>query len=195
MSRSRISRPLDRKLTSRRSASDPNAPETLSEIVSWPVSRAPAGLTAFWALKRGDQRRPVNAEAGEFLGRKLDIDLLVLRADEFDLRHVRNLQEARTDVLDVIAQFPVGEAVGGEAVDQPERVAEVIVEAGPDHAGRQRAADVADVLAHLIPDVRDFRGFRRPFQVDEDRGSAGDGVAAQEIETLASPAICARAVR
>ena len=76
----------------------------------------------------------------------------------------------------------MAEAVGGEAVDQAERVAEVVVEAGPDHAGRQRAADVADVLAHLIPDVRHFGGFGRALQVDEDRRPAGDGVAAQEIE-------------
>ena len=77
----------------------------------------------------------------------------------------------------------MGEAVGGEAVDQAERVAEVVVEAGSDHAGRQRAADVADVLAHLIPDVRHFGGFGRALQVDEDRRPAGDGVAAQEVET------------
>ena len=188
MSRSRISRPFDRKLTSRRSASDRKAPETLSKIFSWPVSRAPAGLTAFWALQRRDQRRPVDAEAGEFLRRELDKDLLVLRAEELDLRHVRNLKQARADVLDIVAQLAMGEAVGGEAVDQAEGVAEVVVEARPDHAGRQRAADVADVLAHLVPDVRHFGGLGRALEVDEDRRPAGDRVAAQEIEALASPA-------
>ena len=57
----------------------------------------------------------------------------------------------------VVAQFAMGEAVGGEAVDQAEGVAEIVVEARSDDAGGQRAADVADVLAHLIPDVRHFR--------------------------------------
>ena len=123
--------------------------------------------------QRREQRRAVDAEPGQLLGRELDIDLLVLRAEEFDLRHVRNLQKTRADVLDVIAEFPVTEAVGGEAVDQPERVAEVVVEAGSDNACRQRAADVADVLAHLIPDVRHFRGFGRALEVDEDRRPAG----------------------
>ena len=118
MSRSRISRPLDRKLTLRRSASDPKAPETRSKIFSSPVSSAPAGLTAFWALQRRDQRRAVDAEAGQLLGRELDIDLLVLRAEELDLRHVRNLKQARADILDVVAEFTLGEAIGGEAVDQ-----------------------------------------------------------------------------
>ena len=50
MSRSRINRPLERKLTSSRSASDRNAPETRSEIVSSPVWSSPEGLTAFCAL-------------------------------------------------------------------------------------------------------------------------------------------------
>ena len=82
----------------------------------------------------------------------------------------------------VVAQFPVREAVRGEAVDQAEGIAEVVVEAGSDDAGRQRAADVANVLAHLIPDVRHFGGFRRAFQIDEDRRASGNGVAAQEVE-------------
>ena len=132
--------------------------------------------------QRRDQRRPVDAEAGELRDRELDEDLLVLGADELDLRHVRNLQQARADVLDIIAQLAVGEAVGGEAVNQAEGVAEVVVEAGSDHAGRQRAADIADVLAHLVPDVRHLRGAGRAFQIDEDRREARGGVAAQEVE-------------
>ena len=76
----------------------------------------------------------------------------------------------------------MGEAIGGEAVDQSERVAEVVVEAGPDHTRGQCAANVADVFAHLIPDVRHFSWAGRALQIDEDRGTAGDRVAAQEIE-------------
>ena len=104
-------------------------------------------------LQRGDQGRPVDPEAGELLRRELDENLLVLRAEDLDLRHVRNLQQARADVLDIVAQLAMGETVGGEAVDQPIGVAEVVVEAGTDDARRQRVADVADVLADLIPDV------------------------------------------
>ena len=71
------------------------------------------------------------------------------------------LQKLRADVLDIVAQLAMREAVGGEAVDDPEGVAEIVVEARPDDAGRQGVADVADALAHVIPDVRHLLGGRR----------------------------------
>ena len=98
-------------------------------------------------------------------------------------------------VLDVVAQLAMAEAVGGEAVDQAERVAEVVVEARTDHAGRQRVADVADVLAHLVPDVGNLGRRRRSLEIDEDRRQPGRRIAAQEIEARASPAACARSAR
>ena len=64
------------------------------------------------------------------------------------------LQQLRADVVDVVPQLAVGEAVRGEAVDDAVGVAELVVEAGPDDALRQGVADVADLLAHLVPDVR-----------------------------------------
>ena len=166
------------------SCSDEKAPDTRKR------ERLVAGLKRAGGTDRvlrpegRDQGRAVDAEARELLGRKLDEDLLVLRAEKLDLRHVRNLQQPRADVFDIVAQLAMGEAVRGEAVDQPEGVAEIVVEAGSDHSGRQRAAYVADVLANLIPDVRDVGGSRRPLQVDEDGGEAGFCVAAQKIETL-----------
>ena len=63
-------------------------------------------------------------------------------------------------VLDIVAKLAVGETVGGEAVDDPEGVAELVVEAGPDDARRQGVADVADALANVIPDVGDLTGGR-----------------------------------
>ena len=48
-------------------------------------------------------------------------------------------EQLLADVLDVVAQLAVGEAVGGEAVDDAVGVAELVVEAGPDDALRQRA--------------------------------------------------------
>ena len=43
-------------------------------------------------------------------------------------------------------------------------------------------ADIADLLADLIPDVRHLLGADGALQVDEDRRHAGARVAAQEVE-------------
>ena len=117
----------------------------------------PAGLDDVLRLQRGEQRRAIDAEAGELLHRELDEDPLVLRAEDFDLRDIGHEQQLRADVLDIVAQLAMREAVRGEAVDDAERVAEVVVEARPDDAGRQRVADVADALADVIPDVGNLR--------------------------------------
>ena len=133
-------------------------------------------------LERRDQGRIVEAERGEALGRELEEDLLVLGADDLDLRDVGHQQQARARVLDEIAQLAMGEAVGGEAVDDAEDVAELVVEAGADDAARQRGPDVADLLAHVVPAVRHLVRRRVAAQIDEDRGDAGTGVAGQEVE-------------
>ena len=74
------------------------------------------------------------------------------------------------------------EAVIGDAVDDAEDVAELVVEEGPDHALRQRGLDVADLLADLVPDVREVALGRRFLEVDEDRRLAGLRVALDVVE-------------
>src|SRR3954449_8759099 len=76
----------------------------------------------------------------------------------------------------------MAEPVRSEAVDDAVGVAEFVVEAGAYEPLRQRAADVAHLLADLIPDVRHLRRRRRALQVDEDRGPARTRVALQVIE-------------
>ena len=134
------------------------------------------------SLQGGHQRLPVDPQARHLLGRELDVDFFILRAHDVDLGHVRHLQQARAHVLDIVLQLAMAEAVRREAVDDAVGVAELVVEAGPDDALRQGVADVADLLADLVPDVRDRLARRRALQVDEDRGLACAGVAAQIIE-------------
>ena len=91
-------------------------------------------------LQRGDERGTVDPEARQLLLREFDIDALVLRAEDVDFGDVRQPQELLADVDDVVPQFPVREAVRGEAVDDAVGIAELVVEAGADDALRQRVA-------------------------------------------------------
>ena len=133
-------------------------------------------------LQCGDQRGPVDAEAGELLHRELDKDPLVLRTEHLDLGNVGDQQQPRTNLIDVVAQFALGEPIRGEAVDDPEGIAELVVEARTDNAGRQRMPHVADALADMVPNVRNLAGRCFTLQVDEDGRQARACVAAQEVE-------------
>ena len=132
--------------------------------------------------QRRDDVAAIDAQSGHLLRGELDDDGLVLGAQDFDLGHIRHTQQPRADVLDMIAQLAVREPIGGEAVDDSKGVAELVVEAGPDDAGRQRVAHIADALADVIPDVGDLARRRAPFQRHEDGGEARAGVAAQKVQ-------------
>jgi len=54
----------------------------------------------------------------------------------------------------------ISEAVAGQGVDVAEDIAEFVVEEGALDAARQRVANVADLLAHLVEDVRHVAGGR-----------------------------------
>ncbi len=182
MSRSRISRPPATKLMLRRSSSDSNAPVTRSSSFSSPVWITPAGLTTFCACNAAISAERSMPRPASCSIENSTIHALILRAEHLDLRDIRHQQQLRADLVDVIAQFALVEPIGGEAVDDAIGIAELVVEAGADDAGRQRVTHVADALAHVVPDVRHLAGRRRALQVDEDRGLARAGVAAQEIQ-------------
>ena len=140
------------------------------------------GADGVLCLQRGDQVAAIDAQSCELVGGELDDDLFVLGADDIDFRHIGHAQQPCTDLLHIVAKLAVGETVGGEAVDDPEGIAELVVEPGPDDARRQGMADVPDALANVIPDVRDLIGGRAALQCHEDGGHTGAGEAAQEIE-------------
>ena len=87
-------------------------------------------------LQRRKYRGVVEPHTGEPLGRELDEDLFVLLTEHFDLRYVRQLQQPRTRGLDVVAQLAEREAIRREGIDDPVRVAEIVVEERADDAGR-----------------------------------------------------------
>ena len=101
--------------------SERKAPDTRNKSVSSPVCREPAGLTAFCAWRAAIIAARSMPSPASCSCRKFDENLLVLRAEDFDLRYVRHLQQARADVLDIIAQFAMSEAVRREAIDRSRR--------------------------------------------------------------------------
>ena len=116
-------------------------------------------------LQGGDQSGPVDPQAGELLHRELDEDPFVLGAKHLDLRHIGHPQQPGADLVDVVAQFALGEPVRGKAVDDPEGIAELVIEARTDDARRQRMAHVADALADVVPDVRHLAAGVLPFRL------------------------------
>ena len=120
--------------------------------LSLPVCMVPAGLTISAPAARRSERTG-RSPARELLNRELDEDLFILGAEDLDLRHVRHLQEPRANVLDIVPQLAMSEAVRGEAVDDSEGITELIVEARADDAGRQGVAHIGDAFADVIPDV------------------------------------------
>ena len=74
------------------------------------------------------------------------------------------------------------EAIGGEAENNAESIAEIIIEAGADHALRQGVAHITHALSHFIPHIRHHRCRRRALQFNEDGGLARDSVAPQPVE-------------
>src|SRR5258705_10559274 len=74
------------------------------------------------------------------------------------------------------------ETVARKAIDNPERIAEIVIEAGPNNSCRKRVADITDILANLIPGVRNFLCARAALQVDKDCRNAGTREAAQKIQ-------------
>src|SRR5262249_54857799 len=127
--------------------------------------------------------RSIDAQTGELLHRKFDENLFVLGAQDFGLRYVGHTQKLGPDVLDEVSKLAMGKTFRRESIDNPERIAEFVVEAGLDNADRKSRAHVADAFADMVPDVRNFLRRSGAFQIDKDRRNAGARVTAQEIET------------
>src|SRR6187397_2127805 len=85
---------------------------------------------------------------------ELNVDALVLGAQEFSLGDILNSQQARARLFRVIAQFPVTEAVRRKAIDDPVGVSEFVIKKRPYDSLRESLPDIADFLADLVPEVR-----------------------------------------
>ena len=155
-SASRKKRSLTRRLTARKA---------LFRGAYWPLTRRLTRLGAglhdagrrhrVLRLQALQHRLLVEAEPGDLPGREVEIDDLVLRADQVDLAGAGNLQDLGARLFGIVAQLAEREPVGGEGVDVAEDVAELVVEERALHAGGKLRLDVVDLVAHLNPDGAD----------------------------------------
>ncbi len=123
----------------------------------------------------------VQAELRQALLRHLDEQLLVLRAEQRHLGHVGHLQQLLAHAVGMVAQLLVAEAVGRQRIDRAVDIAELVVEERADHTGWQRGAQVADLLAHRVPDLRHRFGRRRVLHLEDDQRLARLAVAADLV--------------
>ena len=113
---------------------------------------------------------------------EFEIEFLVLGSDQLRLRGILDGQYLCANSFDIVTQLAVREPFGRERVNDAKDVAKLVVEARSENALRQCPLYVGDLLANLIPDVRD-RLFRRTVEdVDIDRRDPGLGFALQVVE-------------
>ena len=122
------------------------------------------------------------AERRELGVAELDEDALRALADDVDLVDVGHAQQALADVFGARLQLGQRQAVGGQHVERRIDVAVFVVEVRADDPGRQAAADVADLLAHLVPEVLHLGGRRAVAQDHADERHAGLRIALDAVE-------------
>src|SRR5690554_4491385 len=88
----------------------------------------------------------------------LDPDLLVLHADQLDLADVADALQLQLQALGIVLEHGVVEAFTGQRIDVAESGAELVVVEGTDDIRRQGMADIADLLAQLVPELRNLPG-------------------------------------
>ena len=133
-------------------------------------------------LQRSCKLRRLETVAGELGGRELDEDAFGLLADEVHLVDIGHLQQARPDILHVVAQLTMREPVRRESIDDAVCIPEFVIGDRANDALREGQFDVFDLLADLIPGVRHLLRPCRSLEIDEDRRLTRVGVALDVVE-------------
>ncbi len=133
-------------------------------------------------LQRLHQGVGIQAQHGDLLRRELEVDFLVLHADEIDLGHVADAQQLCPNPLGLVPQLPMREAVGRQRIDQRIGIPELVVTKRTRDPGRERVRDVTNLLAHLIPQARHGLRIDGILQIDEHHQLAGLGIAPHVVE-------------
>src|SRR5262245_66217668 len=86
---------------------------------------------------------------------EFEIEFLVLGSDQLRLRCIFDGQHLCANSFDVVTQLTLAEAIGGKRINNAEYIAELVIEIRPQDTLRQRPLYVGNLLADLIPDIRD----------------------------------------
>ena len=116
------------------------------------------------------------AQLGELGLRSFDIDALVLDAPEIHASHAWHDGELLADDSRVTVEICIAEAVTGERHQEAEDEPEVVTDPGFAGAGGELVFDVADVLAHVVPHLRQSIRPVLVLDIDLDDGQPGPGV-------------------
>ena len=146
------------------------------------VSTEPPETTVFCLATLSKNLLRDQPERGELGVAELDEDLLRPLADDVDLVDVGDPQQALANVLRARLEIGEREPVGAEHVERRIDVAVLVVEVRAGDAGRQVAADVPDLLAHLVPQILDLGRRGLVDQLHPDEGDARLRVALDAIE-------------
>ena len=132
--------------------------------------------------ERIEQRLRRDAERRQLGVRELDEDALVLGAVEIDLGDARHLQQPLAQAFGDLLQLRVVGAVAGHHVEDGIDVAEFVVDDGAEHARRQLALHVGELLAQQIEQIRHVLRRREVLERDLHRGERRLGIGLHLLE-------------
>ncbi|OIQ80995.1 hypothetical protein GALL_372370 [mine drainage metagenome] len=124
----------------------------------------------------------IDAGSEQFFVVEFNIDFFRLFADEIHFGYTIDTQQLQPDLVHVLTQLCIAEAVGSERIDRAEGVAEFVVGVRPLHTIGQLLPHIVQFLADLVERFRVAAPGRVVAQIDEQRGFAGLGVAFDEID-------------
>ncbi len=124
----------------------------------------------------------INPQRREFARGEIQVNHFVLLADHLDLAQPRHRTDLGTYLFHVVAQLAHRQAIASKGVHRTEHVTELIVERRPLQTLGECAANIVDLLAHLVPDLRDGLGAGGVLEKHEYRGFARPRVAFHVVE-------------
>ena len=93
------------------------------------------------------------SQLGQLGLRGFHIDTFILRAPELHAGHTRHHPQFLADVLRILIELGIAEAVTGDRHQEAVDKAEVVTDLGCAGAGGKQVFHVADLFAHMVPDL------------------------------------------